>query len=175
MSTDATAQLGTAEKSGDRYVLRFERRLSHPIGRVWAALTDPGEIVGWLAQADIDLREGGAVELRWLNTDDEGNQAVMHGTITRLEPPRLLEYDGDIHGLLRWELREDGDGTVLEFTNITPAPDEFLLKVLAGWHVHLEHLEDALEGRPVDWATWNDGAPRRRWQELHDLYAAQSL
>jgi uncharacterized protein YndB with AHSA1/START domain len=173
MSTDATAQLGTAEKSGDRYVLRFERRLSHPIERVWAALTDPGEIVGWLAEADVDLREGGEVELRWLNTDDEGNQAVMHATITRLEPPRLLEYDGDIHGLLRWELREDGDGTVLEFTNITPAPDEFLLKVLAGWHVHLEHLEDALDSRPVDWPTWNSGAPRRRWQELHDLYAAR--
>ena len=33
---------GTMETTDDgRYVLRYERRLRHPIERVWEALTDP--------------------------------------------------------------------------------------------------------------------------------------
>src|SRR5215208_1447134 len=161
---------GTLEIQDDAQVLRFERRLEHPIDKVWAALTKPGELIGWLAEAEIDLKEGGQVVLRWQNTDEEGNQAVMHATITRLDPPRLIEYEGDIHGLLRWELREDGDGCVLSFTNVTPAPEEFRLKVLAGWHIHLDHLEDALAGRPVDRSRW-DAEHRPTWQEHHDRYA----
>ena len=33
---------------------------------VWDALTDPGELAGWFgAEAEIDLRVGGAVRFRW--------------------------------------------------------------------------------------------------------------
>jgi len=162
---------GTLEIQGDSQVLHFERRLDHPIERVWAALTEPDELIGWLAEAELDPVEGGDIVLRWQNSDEEGNQAVMRGRITRLEPPRLLEYEGDIHGLLRWELEEDGDGCVLRFTNVTPAPEEFRTKVLAGWHVHLDHLEDALEGRPVDWSRW-DEEHKPTWRAHHDRYAA---
>jgi uncharacterized protein YndB with AHSA1/START domain len=162
---------GTLEIRGDSQVLRFERRLDHPIDRVWAALTEPDELIGWLAEAELDLAEGGDVVLRWQNTDDQGNRAVMHGRITRLDPPRLLEYEGDIHGLLRWEIQEEGDGCVLRFTNVTPAPEEFRTKVMAGWHVHLDHLEEALDGRRVDWSRW-DEEHKPRWQEHHDRYAS---
>lgn len=165
--------LGTATKTGDgRYELRFERRLSHPVDKVWSALTEPDELAGWLAASDVELTEGGRIELRWLNTDAGGNAAVMRGTITRLEPPRLIEYDGDIHGLLRWELREDGDGCLLTLTNRTPASDDWLTETRAGWHIHLDHLEDALDGRPVDWPTWTeDHMPR--WKEYQEHYAAE--
>src|SRR4051794_36404325 len=67
---------GTLQRRDGEHVLRFERRLSHPIDRVWAALTQPAGLVGWLAEADVDLREGGRIELRWLNHDDAGNSAV---------------------------------------------------------------------------------------------------
>jgi len=164
---------GTLETHGDRQVLRFERRLDHPIEKVWTALTEPAELIGWLAEAEIELEEGGRVVLRWQNTDEEGNQAVMHATITRLDPPRLIEYEGDLHGLLRWELREDGEGCVLNFVNVTPAPEEFRTKVLAGWHIHLDHLEDALAGSPVDWSRW-DEEHRPTWQEHHDRYSVRA-
>jgi uncharacterized protein YndB with AHSA1/START domain len=170
--TKAQPELGTVQKSDGRYVLRFERRLEHPVERVWAALTEPDELAKWLAQAKLDLVEGGPIELRWQNTDEEGNQAVLHGTITRLEPPRLLEYEGDIHGLLRWELREEGDGTLLTFTNVTPAPEDFLTKALAGWHIHLDHLSDALAGGAVEWPRWSDQY-LGRWTEYRDRYAAK--
>jgi uncharacterized protein YndB with AHSA1/START domain len=163
------SDLGIVEPRDGKYVLRYERRLVHPIQRVWSALTQPEEIVGWLAEATMDLVVGGNVELRWLNTDDQGNRAEAHGTITELDPPHLIEYDTDIHGLLRWELREAGNGTVLTFTNITPAPEEYKLMVAAGWHIHLDHLVDALEGKPVDWSRWDD-EQRPRWAEIRRRY-----
>jgi uncharacterized protein YndB with AHSA1/START domain len=177
MTTDSTNSTeGTVERRDGSYVLRFERRLRHPIEKVWAALTEPGELVGWLAEAEVELVEGGRVNLRWLNTDEEGNTAAAEGTITRLQAPRVLEYDTDIHGLLRWELSEDGDGCRLRLTNATPAPDEYLTEVLAGWHIHLDHLVDALGGHPVDWPAWSPDYRARAtgasWDDYQDRYKA---
>jgi uncharacterized protein YndB with AHSA1/START domain len=165
-------QDGTVEARDGQYVLRYERHLDHPVDKVWAALTDPGELIGWLAEADVDLVEGGRVVLRWQNTDDQGNRAVMHATITRLDAPRLIEYEGDIHGTLRWELSEERDGCLLRLTVVTSeVPEEARSLVLAGWHIHLEHLEDMLGGRPVEWSRW-DEEHRPTWQEHHDRYEA---
>jgi uncharacterized protein YndB with AHSA1/START domain len=167
----------TVERRGDRTVLRYERRLAHPVERVWRALTEPGELAGWLAEAEVEPRLGGRIVLRWLNTDEQGDSAVARGTITRFEPPHVLEYDTDIHGLLRWELHDDGDGCLLTFTNATPAPDDHLTKVLAGWHIHLDHLEDALAGEPVDWPAWTPGTTARAsglsWADHERRYAAR--
>jgi len=117
--TTGTSADGTVETQGDSLLLRFERYLPHPIERVWAAITAPEQLVAWLAEAEIDLRKGGHVWLRWLNTDEHGNQhedsVVMNATITQFEPPRLLEYAGDRHGVLRWELREEASGCILTF------------------------------------------------------------
>lgn len=153
--------------------MRFERRLAHPVERVWAAITEPEQMVGWWAKAEVDLRPGGNVVLRWLNTDDEGNQAVLHGEITELDPPRVFEIEGDIHGTLRFELRPDGDGTHLTFSSTLDAPDEVLPLVAAGWHIHLEHLEGFLAGTPVDWESW-DEQHKPRWEEHHERYLARS-
>ena len=169
MSTD-----GTHDIHGATHVLRYERHLAHPVDRVWRALTEPGELRGWLADADIEPRPGGHVELRWLNTDDQGNTAVARGTVARFEPPRVVEYDTDIHGRLRWELAPEGDGeTRLTLTvEHDTLPAEYVTKVRAGWHIHLDHLADALAGHPVDWARWDD-EHRPRWTEIEARYAAQ--
>ena len=170
-TTDHVAD-GDLETRDGEHILRFERRFDHPIERVWAALTEPEELVAWLADADVDLVKGGRIELRWLNTDDQGNSAVLHGTITELEPLRVIEYLGDIHGRLRWELRRDGNGCVLTFTSTLPAPNEWLVSSLAGWDIHLDHLAAALDGRSVDWPNWwadYFGA----WSKKRDRYAAK--
>jgi uncharacterized protein YndB with AHSA1/START domain len=174
MSTDPVAHDaqpdGTLETRGGNHVLCFQRRLDHSVERVWAALTEPEELVKWLAAAKLDLVEGGHVELRWLNTDEEGNTAISRGAITELDPPRVIEYDSDIQGLLRWELREDSNGCVLTFTNTLPA-NEYVARSLAGWHIHLEHLADALAGHPVNWPTWTRDY-YGRWTEHHERYSA---
>jgi uncharacterized protein YndB with AHSA1/START domain len=184
-STDSRRSAdGSVELADGKHVLRFERRLAHPIERVWAALTEPDELAGWLAEAELDLVEGGSIELRWQNEisdedaarygvdlpDDRSELPVMHGTVTRLDPPRLIEYDTDLHGLLRWELREDGPGCVLSFTSTLPRlEDHLVVQTLAGWHFHLDVLEDALAGHPADWQNWSI----EPWAEHRDRYAAR--
>jgi uncharacterized protein YndB with AHSA1/START domain len=150
-------------------VLRFERHLAHPIERVWAALTDPGELVGWWGEAEVDLIEGGRFTVRWLNTDEHGNSVVMHATITRLDPPNLLETRGDVHGVLRWELHPDGNGTVLTFSSTLDLPEEYRTMVLAGWHYHLDAIAETLDGRPADIAN----LPNDRWERVHERYVAR--
>jgi uncharacterized protein YndB with AHSA1/START domain len=163
---------GTLETlKGGRSRIRFERRLSHPVDRIWAALTEPEEMRKWWAAADeLELREGGRFTIRWLNSDDDGNVAIARGTVSAVDPPHLLELDSDIHGVMRWELRPDGEATALTFTSTLELPEEYRDKVLAGWHAHLDFLEDALDGRPVeDWDNW----PIDVWQKHHDRYAAR--
>ena len=158
---------GAAERE---VVLRFERRLKHPVERVWAALTEPGELIGWWGEAEVEPALGGRFDVRWLNTDEHGNRAAMHATITRFEPPNVLETSGDIHGVLRWELRPDGEGsTVLTFSSTLELPEEYTSRVLAGWHYHLDALAEALEGRSVDLVH----LPNDRWERIHGRYAAR--
>jgi uncharacterized protein YndB with AHSA1/START domain len=165
-----TSDLGTVRKSGDTYVLRYERQFAHPVQRVWAALTHPAEMRAWWADADVDLRLGGQVELRWLNVRDDKPGTVARGTVSALEPPYLVEYDTDVHGVLRWELRETDDGCALTFLCTVALPEEFFLKNLAGWHIHLDHLADALDGRPVEWPHWwTEHYPA--WEQHHQRYA----
>ena len=170
MTAAADGTLETLE--GGRSRIRFERRLDHPVDRVWAALTEPDEMRKWWAAADeLELSEGGRFTIRWLNTDEEGNAAIARGTVSAVDPPRLLELDSDIHGVMRWELEPRGDATALTFTSTLELPDDYREKVLAGWHAHLDFLEDALDGRPVeDWDHW----PIEVWQEHHDRYAARA-
>ena len=176
---------GVLIERGGTYELRFQRRFRHPVERVWAALTEPEQLKTWLAEAEIDLRKGGSVMLRWQNAEaaeevrkeagieDEDNPSVLHGTITELDSPRLLEWEGDIHGTLRWELRPDGDGTILTFTSTMEELEErYKTMNLAGWHIHFDLLERALEGKPFDWKTDWEKWGRRRWDQHHQRYLA---
>ncbi len=155
---------GTIETRDDgSYVLRYERRLRHSVEKVWQALTDPAQIEEWWARAEIELTEGGRTRLEWLNGD-----AVAEGRITRLEPPRAIEFDTDLHGRLLWELRPDGGRTRLTLTVTAEIPDDHLASVRAGWHSHIDFLEDALDGRPVDWPNW----PKEVWERHNARYEA---
>lgn len=81
----------------------------------------------------------------------------------------MIECDTDIHGLLHWELREDGNGCLLTFTSTLDAPEDVLPKVLAGWHSHLDFLAEALDGHPIDWPNW----PMDHWTKQYERYAAR--
>lgn len=147
-------------------VISFDRRLEHPVAAVWPQLVRPELLAGWLAAADpLEPAEGGAVVLSWLNTD-----SVATGTVSAFDPPTLVEYDTDLHGRIRFELQDEGGGTALAFSATLPAPIGEPASLLAGWHLHLDFLEQALRGRAVDWPHWD---AEGRWQRLHDAYAAQ--
>lgn len=154
--------------------LRFERRLTHPVERVWAALTDPEQLRDWWGDAEITLVEGGAFSLRWRNTDDDGNAPVLTGTVTRVEPPHLLVLTADwgmtgsdeagMATTLVWELTTDGDATILRFTNSLDMPETCLMTA-AGWHLHLDALAALLDGGSVDIVH-----PEPVWTPIHAAY-----
>ena len=163
---------GVLETRDDgRQVIRFERRIGHPIERVWDALTRPEEMIAWWGRAEVELVEGGRFAVRWLNSDDEGNVAVMYATVTRIDPPRLLETDGDMHGVLRWELEPAGEETVLRFSSTLELPEQHRTKVLAGWHFHLDALAAVLDGGAVDLVNVGEGG---EWERIHGLYVERS-
>jgi uncharacterized protein YndB with AHSA1/START domain len=167
MTVHTTAD-GTLEARDDgRAVIRFERHLAHPVDEVWRALTTPGEMVRWWGEGSVDLVEGGRFDVTWLNTDDEGNRAAMKATITRLDPPRLLETDGDEHGVLRWELEPEAEGTRLRFTSTLEVPDQFRTRHIAGWHWHLDALETILDDGEVDPVNVTG------WEPIHERYVAK--
>ena len=161
---------GVLEKIASGYRLRFERHLRHPVEKVWTAISDPERLPDWLAAAPaLEPHAGGAIELRWQNTDLEGNHAVARGHITEFEPPTIIEYDTDIHGCIRWELEPQGNACLLRLTVTHDLPEDYRAVVLAGWHVHIDFLEEALDGQAVDWPNW----PMDRWEVHHERYAAR--
>jgi uncharacterized protein YndB with AHSA1/START domain len=161
--------------------IRFERRLEHPIEAVWAALTEPDQLVKWWGEAEVDPAVDGRFNLRWLNTDPDGNAVQLDARIATLERPRLLELVGDwasfspegerIDGKatkLRWELEADGEQTLLRFANVVELTDEERANVPGGWHYHLDALATALDGSMVDLADPWEAAER-----LHSAYRAK--
>ncbi|MFF9351470.1 SRPBCC domain-containing protein [Streptomyces sp. NPDC014734] len=170
-ATTPVIEHGTSESHGDRHVLRFTLRLPHPVPRVWAAVASAEGLPGWLAAADpFEPRVGGAVTLRWLNTDRDGNATVAPGTVTAWDVERVAEYTLEgVHGRIRFHLEPPrGDHVLLRFTNEIRGDDALRLDCLAGWHDHFHHLVDALDGHPADWSRWTPV----RWAALREEYAA---
>jgi uncharacterized protein YndB with AHSA1/START domain len=151
---------GTSPAPGE---VRIERWLPGPVERVWAYLTESGKRGLWLAPGEMELRVGGRVEHRFRHADlshekippakygDYAGGHVLHGTITRCEPPRLLGYtwgDGEEDSEVLFELFPLESGEVkLVVTQRRLRSREGMANVAAGWHVHLGILLDRLEGR----------------------------
>ena len=124
----------------------FERRFDAPPDRIWRALTDPTELAGWLAPAEIDMRVGGSVVIKF----DVGNE---RGTITELREPELLAYtwnEGATDSVVRFELERDNTGTRLTLRHSFEGFVD-LSDFGGGWHHHLEMLTAQVAGRPVGW------------------------
>lgn len=124
--------------------VRFERLYDATAEELWAALTDPEQLPGWLAHASrFELEPGGAVELRFEDTD------VARGTVQELEPGRVLAFtwrssEDPAESLVRVEVvpREHGVLLVLEHVRLAP---EQRPGYAAGWHAHLDALGGRLE------------------------------
>lgn len=150
--------------------VRVERLLPGPIERVWDYLT-VGELrAQWLAGGDMEQRVGGGVELQFHNSalteDDDAppekyakhDNARVGGTITEIDPPRLLAYtwgeeEGSSH--VRFELSRQGDQVRLVVTHSRLPGRDDMLSVAAGWHTHLDILRDRMSGRTPEgmWRT----------------------
>jgi uncharacterized protein YndB with AHSA1/START domain len=125
---------GTLNTVDGRPALSFERRLAHPVERVWRAVSDPEELAHWFVSP-----------VEWTPEAGQTFEAYgQSGEVLDVEPPRLLAW---IWGgeLFRFELRPDGDGCLLVFNHVF---DDRALGAqhAAGWEMYLGRL-DAHLGR----------------------------
>lgn len=144
----------------DEHSIRFTRILPARIEVVWSYLTEPDLLATWLAEAIIDLRENGSVELAF-----DAHQAPrsyvlsdkVSGIIDQLNPPQHLTYSWNfstsrqivVHEThVGFELEEHGGGgenTTFILTH-TRIPTEARARLAAAWQVHLEMLSARLKG-----------------------------
>jgi len=155
----ADADFGTLDYADDRVTLRFTRRLPHPPGKVWRALTEPDHLAAWFpTTVDGERAAGAALSF----TFPDLAMPPMDGAMLAYEPPTLLALTwGD--ETLRFELTADGDGTLLSFT---ASFDELGkgARDAAGWHSCLDRLGYDLAGQAPPWQ------PDDRWRLVHRRY-----
>jgi uncharacterized protein YndB with AHSA1/START domain len=151
-----------------RWTLVLVRELRHPPEKVWAALTDPEQLIEWAPYtADRDLDGVGEATLTMITRDATQD---LEASVTRAERPRRLEYTwGD--DLLRWELEAIEPGTRLTLRH-TVSEEGAVPMATAGWHICIDVLEHLLDGDPIG-AIRGEDAMDHGWQELHDAYAAR--
>jgi uncharacterized protein YndB with AHSA1/START domain len=151
-----------------RPTLRFERRLAHPVERVWQAVTDPDELKHWFPARLEGERKPGA-DIRF--TFDDHDIDMTEGRIVEFEPPRLFAYTWG-ESMLRWELVPDGDGCRLIFTHMLGGDEPWgdivsAPRHAAGWDGCLRQLHAFLDG-PLDGR--HDELPDDFWLERSSHY-----
>jgi uncharacterized protein YndB with AHSA1/START domain len=112
-----------------------------PIERVWSLITEAEHFGTWFADsgAEIDLRPGGAMTLRW---EEHG---TVRARVERVEPPRLFSY--------RWANAVDvepseGHSTLVEFS-LTAADGGTRVRVVESGFASLD-TSDEDRGRQID-------------------------
>ena len=105
---------------------RIERDtlIAAPPERVWSVITEAEHLAGWFAPAgaEIDLRPGGELLLRW------ETMPASRGRVEVVEPPSRFAFRWTAHHAAGEEPGE-GNSTRVEFT-LTPEADGTRLRVV---------------------------------------------
>jgi uncharacterized protein YndB with AHSA1/START domain len=157
----------TYDTTGDRPALTFERRLAHPVERVWRAVTDPDELAHWFpSRVSGDVAPGARLTFAF----PDGDLPALEGEVVELEPPRLFAFTwGD--DVLRIELDAVDDGCLLRFTCIFDERER-AARDAAGWHVCLQQLQEHLGGARTQ-SPSTEATPD--WRALYEDYQRRGL
>jgi uncharacterized protein YndB with AHSA1/START domain len=141
---------------------RIEREIliDAPVEVVWAVVTEPEHISGWLSDSvDLELRSGGKAVLHW---DGHG---TVHGRVERVEPPHFLsfrwvvgpgpELADDNSTLVEFSLSAEGESTRLTvvesgFSDLAGPDDEkqgHFDGHERGWSLELDELQEYVRQR----------------------------
>lgn len=97
--------------------IRIERRYSHPIDKVWRALTDPTLVSQWLMPTDLRAEEGHS--FTFTTQPRPGFDGVVHCRMVTVNRPSRLVYTwvgGGIDTVVRFDLEIMGPtSTLLRF------------------------------------------------------------
>ena len=151
---------------GEKATLVFRRRLPHPPEVVWRSLTDPSELSNWyMTKAVIEGREGGTI-------DFIAGPSRLHvtGRILAWRPPTVFEHEWKVaprpelksgeDAIIRWELRRDGEGTILHLEH-RKLNRETALGFAPGTHAFVDRLQAQLDNMPLP-----------NWQERYQQVAS---
>ena len=165
--TPGPASGARVEKDGEKWTLILVRELRHAPEKVWQALTDPAQLHEW-APFEVDRSMGTVgttVNLTWV-----GTPKPLEATVTRADPPKLLEYNSGGNDT-RWELEASGEGTRL--TLLISLDRRFISMGAAGWHIALDVLDRLLSGTPIARIAGFEAMKFTGWQRLNAEYAQQ--
>lgn len=147
---DMTTKLDAFGELIEPTTLRIQRLLPGPIERIWAYLTDSDLRRKWLAAGAMELMVGAPFKLTWRNEelndppskrpDGFPEEHSMESRITELEPLRKLSIAWSNSGDVTFELEPKGKGVLLTVTHRRLPDRATMLKVGAGWHMHLDIL-----------------------------------
>ena len=156
--------------------ITIQRRLPGNAKRVWAYLTQSELRRRWLAAGDMQMKAGTAFEFVWRNdelTDPPGRRPDgfseehrMESRIIELDPPNKLVFTWGASGEVSFELQPIASGVLLTVTHRRISDRANMLKIGAGWHMHLDILAARLANAKPE-PFW-DG-----WLRLRDEYEAR--
>jgi uncharacterized protein YndB with AHSA1/START domain len=150
-----------------RPAVRFRRTYPHPVERLWAAVTEPGELAHWFpSTVRMDSHAGGKIEFA-----DDPNLESSSGTILVYEPPRRLAFTwgGDE---LHFEIEPVDDGScTLTLINVL-AGEDAAARNAAGWTVCLAELAKHVSGGTAE-GPHSESA--EAWRPLYDDYVAAGM
>jgi uncharacterized protein YndB with AHSA1/START domain len=161
--------LGTVTTNGDHATLTFERRLPFPIDRVWAAITDPAERAQWFGTTQI---ADGQIVIEPEDPPAPPEAKRVTGRILTWQPPAdghaVFEHEWQQRivedSVVRYELRTDGDATLLTFTH-SGLSERNALGFVPGTHAFLDRLRAHLTGEQLP--GWSE-----RYAEVAPAYPA---
>lgn len=156
----AAPPLGTFARAGDFVDVNFDRLYSHPIEKVWRALTDPERLADWMGASTVEPFVGGKIAMMI------GSPGAMSGEILTWDAPNVLEFTWNNptspEAVIRYELTAEGTGTRMRFTH-SHMPYASSARMMPGWHWFFDRLGSALTG---------DSTPGLSYEALQERYVA---
>lgn len=150
-----------------RPAVRFQRRFSHPVARVWQAITSPAELPMWFpSRVELEPRTGGIIRF-----SGDPNVGPTTGTVLTFDPPHRLGFswgDNELH----LSVEPDGDAAcILTLVDVLGAKDE-AARNAAGWNVCLAELDGVVStGR----ANGPHASSAQSWQWYYEAAVADGL
>nr|WP_070960097.1 SRPBCC family protein [Hyphomonas sp. Mor2] len=144
-------------------VLEVFRDLPGPIDRVWDFLTRSELRQKWLCAGDVSSEVGGPIVFDFdhsrlsarptPDTHKGGGDHHMVGEVRAYDPPHHLAFswpsgDGELPTEVVIKLTETASGVRLHLRHEKLMTADYKSGASAGWHTHLDILDDILSDRP---------------------------
>jgi uncharacterized protein YndB with AHSA1/START domain len=151
-----------------RPAVRFQRSYSHPIDRVWAAVTQPAQLVKWFPSAlEFEPRIGGAVRF-----SGDPHLPETHGVVLTFEPPRRFAFSWGTNEVHLELVAITEDSTKLTLSDILTNRDE-AARNASGWTTCLRELDNVIAGISCDGP--HSETNRATFRPTYDSYCAAGL